>query len=347
MECNAVAMTEAALRRQIKENTQGLYVLYGEESYLTEQYAHLIASQTVEEAMEAFNLHRFDGQAVGLEQLEEAVEALPVMADKKAVLVRDMDIGGADSDRLLELITHLPEECVLVFWQMTVQPDRRKGWTNFLKEAEKLGTVMKFTRKTPEDVVKLLVAGAKRRGCVLAPADARYMLEQAGNDLHLLLNELEKLAALATDGVITRESIDIAGTKNLEARVYDLSKVILRGRGQEAFDLLQQLFAQREEPLAVLGALSTAYADLYRARVATAGGQPADSLARFYAGYKNKEFRLRNALREGNRMDISALRQALQVLAAADTGLKSGRGDGRVLLEQAVAQLLQLSRGNR
>ena len=338
-----MAMTETALRQQLKEGPRGLYVLYGEESYLTEQYARLIARQTVDEAADAFNLHRFDGQTLSLEQLEETVEALPLMAERKAVLVRDMDVAGEDTERLIAMFSELPEDCVLVFWQMTVQPDKKKGWQAFLKAAEKHGTVVCFDRKTPGDVVKLLVAGAKRRGCTLSPADARYMLEQAGNDLNLLLNELEKLCALATEGVITRESIDVVGTKNLEARVFDLSKAIFRGNCQQAFSLLQQLFIQREEPLAVLGALSSAYADLYRARVAQAGGGSVEALAAaFPKAYKGKEFRLRNALREGSRLDTTALRKALEVLAAADRGLKTG-GDGRVQLEQAVARLLALT----
>ncbi len=341
-----MAIDETALRQRLKEGTHGLYVLYGEESYLTEQYARRIAELTVDAATDAFNLHRFDGQAVTLEQLEEAVEALPLMADKKAVLVRDMDISAGDTDRLMALVERLPEECVLVFWQMTVQPGSKKAWKDFLKLAEQQGTVVNFARKTPADVVKLLVTGAKRRGCTLAPEDARYMLEQAGNDLLLLLNELEKLVALATDGVITRASIDAAGTKNLEARVFDLSKAILRGQGQTAFELLQLLFVQREEPVAVLGVLSSAFADLYRARVISESGGSVDSLAAAYPkSYKGKEFRLRNALRDGNRLSSAALREALEVLAGADAGLKSGRADGRVLLEQAVARLLQLTGG--
>lgn len=54
------------------------------------------------------------------------------------------------------------------------------------------------------------------------------MVEQCGDELHLLLNELDKLCALAGEGEITREMIETAGTKNLEASVFDLSKAILQ-----------------------------------------------------------------------------------------------------------------------
>lgn len=335
-----MALTEQELKKRITEDTCNLYVLYGQESYLTEQYARLLARRTVEPDFEAFNLHRFDGQAVSMEQLEDAVETLPMMADRKCVLVRDMDVPAA-GDRLLTLVEQVPESCVLVFWQMTLQPTTKKAWQDFLKTAEKHGAVARFDRKDTADVVKLLVAGAGRRGCTLSPADAAYLVEQAGNDLQLLLCELDKLSALAVEGVITRGVIDAAATKNLEARVFDLSKAVLSRRADRAYALLSLLKQQREEPVQVLGALSAAYVDMYRAKVAVNGGVPATApVTVFKTTYKNKEFRLRNASRDAARLSVPHLRQCLEILARADRGVKGG-GDGWLSLEEAVTRLLQ------
>ena len=342
MELTSMAMTETQLKDRIKAGDCPLYVLYGAESYLTEQYARKIADATVEPGMDAFNLQKFDGQTVTLSQLEEAVEALPLMAERKCVLVRDMDATGAEADRLLELISRLPDSCVLVFWQMTVQPDKRKkAWQNFLDQAEAVGVVVNFEKKTPTDAAKMLVSGAKRRGCQLDPRDALYLVEQAGNDLNLLLHELDKLCALATDGAITRQSIDAAATKNLETRVFDLSKAILRRDAATAYALLHQLAVAREEPVAILGVLSSAYADLYRAKVAATAGQPADSLAADFKVYKGKEFRLRNAARDASRMSVAMLRDCLDILAKADTALKLSHSGDRTVLEQTVTQLIR------
>lgn len=337
-------MTESQLKDTIKQGDANLYVLYGAETYLVEQYARLIARQTVEEGFDAFNLHRFDGQEVSAAQLEDAVEALPLMSDRKCVLVRDYDVAP-DHERVMKLTAQVPDSCVLVFWYMSAQPDGRKNvWKEFLKQAEQVGVVMNFARKDPADAAKMLAAGAKRRGCQLDVADARYLVEQVGNDLNLLLCELEKLCALVPDGVITRRHIDDACPKNLETRVFDLSKAILRRRADEAYGLLHQLRVRREEPVAILGVLSNAFADLYRAKVAAAGGESAERLAVDFKSYKGKEFRLRNAARDAARLSVPALRECLAVLADTDTALKMGRGDGWVLLEQTVARLTEAIR---
>lgn len=334
-----MAMNETQLKSALKEGLSPVYVLYGEESYLVEQYTRLIAKQAVGDPDDAFNMHRFDGQSVTPEQLEEAVEALPLIAERTCVTVRDMDLG-AHAERLAELLRQMPDTCVLVFWQMTVQPEKKKNWTAFLAEAEGRGCVVNFTRKTAGDVVKLLVGGAKRRGCVLAAEDARLMVEQAGNDLNLLLCELDKLVALADGGTITREMIERLGTKNLEARVFDLSKAIFAGRAKQAYELLHQLFVQREEPITVLAVLSNAYADVYRAKVASIGGVTAESLASDFKSYKGKEFRLRNAARDAGRMSVAMLRESLEILAQADNDMKFARQDGRTALEQTVSRLI-------
>ncbi|MBQ9859514.1 MAG: DNA polymerase III subunit delta [Clostridia bacterium] len=338
-----MAMTEATLKERIKSGACPLYVLYGEEPYLVEQYTRLIVKHTVGEAADAFDLQQFDGQSLTLPQLEEAVEALPMLTEKKCVLVRDMDASAGDAEGLLRLIRNLPDSCVLVFRQMTVQPSSKKAWKTFLEEAEEVGTVAKLDRKSTTDAAKLLMAGAKRRGCAIDQRDAVYLVEQVGNDLNLLLRELDKLCALVGAGDITRETIDRAATKNLEAKVFDLSKAILRRDTPQALNLLHQFAIQREDPLPILGTLSAAYADLYRAKAAVTAGQPADSLAAdFKTTYARKEWRLRNAARDGARLSTDTLRRSLEVLAQADNALKQTGVDGRGLLEQTVVKLIRL-----
>ena len=336
-------MTETQMKETIKSGGANLYVFYGAEGYLTEQYARMVARETVEEGFDAFNLQRFDGQEVSAAELEDAVEALPLMTDRKCVLVRDIDPCSGDTDRLLRLMEGVPESCVLVFWQMTVQPDSRKnGWKSFLKIAADKGVAMKFERKDVTDAAKMLAGGAKRRGASLDVADARYLVEQVGNDLNLLIGELDKLCALAGEGgTITRAMIDAACPKNLEARVFDLSKAILYRRRQEAFDLLYQLRVQREEPLAVLGVLSGAFSDLYRGKVASASGMPAEAMARAFKSYKGKEWKLKNAARDSARLSAETLRRCLDILAETDTTLKLRSGDEWILLEQTVARLTE------
>ena len=341
---------ESDLKKQLKEgDLRRVYFLYGEESYLSGHYAGQIAAKAAGgDELAEFNLQKFDGQECTAEMLEDAAEALPLMAERKCVVVRDYDVtggGAANQERLLRLVSEPPESCVLVFWLDAVTPELKKNakWKAFAAAVDKAGACVEFSRKTTAEIVKLLCSGASRRGCTLQSDTARLLVEQCGGELNLLLNELDKLSALAGEGEITREMVETAATRNLEASVFDLSKAILQNHYERAYGILARLFSQREEPTAVLAVLSGAYVDLYRAKVALAAGEQADTLANDFA-YRGKEFRLRNAARDCSRLSLGVLRGSLDVLAAADTQMKSSRTDKRVLLEETAARLIVLAR---
>lgn len=345
-----MAYNEDQLKQHIKEGkTSPIYVLYGEETYLVRQYAEKLCRRAAgDDELDSFNLHRFDGARAGWDEIEDAAEALPLMAETSCVIVRDYDVSAhADShDRLLALLKDPNDACVLIFYYDAVAVSAAKNakWKTFLAAAEEHGTVAKLDRRTPEEIVRMLSAGAARRGCTMRPDVARLLLEWCGNDLHLLLSELDKLSALAGEGEITRELVEKAASRNLESRVFDLSKAILGGQYTRAYAVLNGLFAQKEDPIMINGVLASAWADLYRAKVAGAAGRGAADIAAAYPAYKGKDFRLRNAARDAARLSAVTLRQGLEVLAEADRRLKFTPADNRVVMEETTARLIVLTR---
>lgn len=140
--------------------------------------------------------------------------------------------------------------------------------------------------------------------------------------------------------------IDRLVVKNLDAKVYDLSKAIVSGAYDKAYSILDLLFYQNEEPVSVLAVLSSSYVDMYRVRTAVQSGLPVTEPARYF-DYSRKEFRLTNAERDAKRLSTSMVRESLRTLLAADTALKSARGDRRIVMEKLIAQLLLIAEKER
>ncbi len=346
-----MAWDEERLKQHLKqEELLPVYVLTGEETYLVGQYAQKLCRRAMGESdeLDSFNLHRFDGMRCTFDEIEEAAEALPLMADRCCVMVRDYDVAAHSDthERLLALLAEPSDCCVLIFHYDAVTPSAAKNsaWKSFLAAAQTHGALVKLDRRTPEEIVRMLVSGAARRGCTMRPEAARLLLEWCGNDLHLLLGELDKLSALADGGEIDRALVERAATRNLESRVFDLSKAILAGQYTGAYAVLAGLFAQKEDPIMINGVLASAWADLYRMKLAAAAGESVASVAAAYPGYKGKEFRLRNAARDAARLSVATLREGLEVLAEADRRLKFTMADDRVVLEETTARLIVLAR---
>ncbi|MCI8496926.1 MAG: DNA polymerase III subunit delta [Clostridiales bacterium] len=343
------ALTEAQLKEQIKSGELApVYFFYGEETHLKRYYCNRLIAKVLPGERNTFNFQTFDWKECSAQDVIDAAEQLPMMAERKCVLVKDLDAEGAAAEvnRLCEYLEAPSEDCVLVIRldSVAANPKKSAKWRKFLKNIEKTGCSVCFAHRTGAALHRILIDSAARQGCKMDSVAASYLVSRCGNDLQQLLGEVAKICAYAKGQPITRQHIDAVTSAAMESTVFDLSRALVRGEYLKAFRLLDELFFRREEPVAVLSVLSSAYVDLYRAKVAAVSGGDAMALTKDF-DYKGKDFRLKNAVRDSTKLTIGELRRALDILSEADLQLKGSRTEGRIVLEQAVARLAQMKSG--
>jgi len=331
---------EAQCRQQIKDGALArLYVVCGGEGYLKQHYAAQLCDTAVDEAFRDFNFHRFEGKDIDLDTLAQATEAIPLMGERTCVLVRDFPLEAANGDKdFLRFLQELPEYVVLVFWMDTqdFHPKKYKALADVINTA---GHIAQFNAPDEAQTLRIVAAGAKKRGCAIDRAAAQYFIESVGGDLNLLQNELDKLCAYAGGGNITREQIDAVCVKSLDAKSFDMVKAVSAGNGGQALRLLDELFRQKVAPQMLLGSLIANYVDIYRAFTALQAGKSAEAPANLF-DYKGKTFRLQNAGRMARGMRLPQVKRCLELLAQADRRLKNTGMDDRLVMEQCVIGLL-------
>ncbi len=345
-----MTMTEQQLKVAIKiRQFSPVTVLYGEEPYAVWHYARQIFRAAVpSEDFAEFNCRVMDGDDFSLDDLEVAVQAIPLMGEHTCVWVREYNAGAANAaqtQRMETLLREVTEPCVLLFSVSEWSKERQRNikWKAFLSAADKAGAVVSFPKYTSSQLVGMLCRRAAGCGCTLSREVAEQMVEQCGDDVRLLLSELQKLCALAEGGEITARMVASAAGHRIEASVYELSRALISRRYDAAYDCLSRLFACGEEPLRVLSVLSESYADLYRAKCAGQAGVRAETLAADFS-CRGREFRLRNAARDCRALSVSALRESLDVLALADTRMKTGGlASDRILLDETVTRLIEIA----
>lgn len=343
-------LDEKQLKQQIKtENLLNAYLLYGSEAYLKQHYASRIAEKSVAAGMEGFNLKRYNGGECSLDEILSAAEAFPAFGGYNCIVVRDFaldSLSGDDKKHFAEFMGDLPDTTVLVFWMDTVEvnPKKNAKWKTVLAQftkAENAGAVC-LDKLDAASLSKMLSAAAQKRGSTLSPADARYLITLAGDELNVLLSEIEKLCAYRSGGEITREDIDKLTVKSLEASVFDLSGALLRKNLGRAMQILDTLLADREEPIAILAVLSGSFVDMYRVKTVLSAGERPDFAAGIF-NYKNREFKLRNAARDVGKLSTEQLRQCLDLLFEADLNLKgAGAKQPRTVLETLLVSLTMI-----
>lgn len=344
-------LSEIELKKQISSGEFArLYFFYGEEKYLIKHYTSLVRKKAIDPAFADFNFHLYDGKDADFDEISQAAEALPMMSERTLILIKDLqtdNLNSDESDKFLKLISDIPDTTVILISNLSVDVNVKsaKG-KKLLAEIDKVGCSVAFEHAGLAQLVKLIEKGAAARNCTISRSDAQYLLTLIGDDMTVIINELDKICAYKKEGEIKKEHIDAVVVKTVQARVFDLTKALTSGNCDLAMDILDTLIAMKEEPINILGALITPYVDMYRAKVYVSGGFRAEDAGKDF-NYKNKEFRLTNGARTASKYSITQLRAFLDVLDDADRLLKSTSVSGRLVLEQTITKLFLVSNGEK
>ncbi|MCH5321238.1 MAG: DNA polymerase III subunit delta [Eubacterium sp.] len=343
-------LNETQLKAQIKNgDISNAYLIYGEERYLKEHYISQLKKKIVDLTFESFNLHQFNSKDTALDDILKDAQMLPMMSEYNLVLVCDYPIEKSKSDikLLTEFLDDVPESTVLIFHYDAIEPDvKSAGFKKILTAFDKAGAVVNLEKRSENDVAKLLVSGAKKRGSAIDINNAKYLISVSGNDLKNLLNELDKLSYYAQGKEITKDIIDSMATKCLQARVYDLSKAVVTGNSDNAYAIIDTLFNMKEEPVSILAVIGGVYVDMYRVKCAKTAGFSYDDVSNHF-NYRGKEFVLRNASRDCAGLTENQLRKSLDEIMNTDLKLKGTSTDKKLLLEELILKLILIAKESR
>ncbi len=338
---------EDALKKDVASgHFAPVYMLCGEDTYLKQHYAALI-SEKAYGGDPFFNLIKFEGD-IDLQEVYDAVNQYPMMADSKCVVVTDFDFEHADPNenkRLCALIEDVPVGCVLILRFDSVEVDlKRSSRVKSLVTAveNRGGRVVSLDHRRPAELVKMLTAGAKKYNCQMDDSTARYIIETVGDDISLLKNELYKLCSFTNDGdVIDKSTVDYVCVKSVDASIYDFAKQIFACDITTSLKMLDDMFFMRFEPIVILSTVSSAFVDAYRVYTADKSGVPTSKIAADF-GYGKRAFALDRARTNARKLDDKRFKLCFEQLLKADTALKSTGSDARTVLEELTVRLVYI-----
>lgn len=336
---------EDKLKSNLKTgNLAQVYIILGNDGYLKKMYVEKI-SKLVADKDDFFNYSRYNSNCE-LQEVYDSACQMPMMADKKCVILCDYDFEHAsktDLERLYKLVEESSDTTVLILWFDALEIDIKKSskLKKLIASAEKNGGVaVELNHRTVSDLSKMLSDGANKRGSKMSTASARYLIETAGEDINTLVNELEKLCSYAKNTEIDEKLIDYVCAKTPEASVYNLSKQIFASKTGDALKTLDDLFFMRLEPMVILYTISSSYVDMYRL-LACKNNMSKKEIADTF-GYKGREFVLDRAEQNLRGFDAKKLNLSFEALIDADRQLKSFGGNERTILEQLIVRLIYI-----
>ncbi len=180
-----------------------VYVFHGADDHLKDEWVRQVTAHALDDSTRDFNCDVLRGAEVEVSALSAALEALPMLAARRLVILRDPGaMKKAQRERLEKYLAKPAAETVLLL----VVPSTATKLDPWLAKA---GTVLEFKELEGDDLRKWIVKEARERCDATITDDAADRLAQyAGSDLPMLAGELRKLAAYVNGAPIDAAAVE-------------------------------------------------------------------------------------------------------------------------------------------
>lgn len=206
-----------------------VYYLHGDDDYLKDGAVRDLLEASIDPSTRDFNCEIRRASELDAEAVSSLLSTPPMLAEKRAVVFRDVTALKKAARQQLDLYLKRPASDTLL---LLVSPAGTKVDAALAAASE----VLEFAPLTPERVRRWIAHHATTVLAVNVADDAAQLLQQAvGNDLHHLASELDKCASyvLGAGG-------DIRATIDVDI----VSAVVGIRRGETVTDLLDAVARQ-------------------------------------------------------------------------------------------------------
>lgn len=231
---------DTLLRALQKGQLEPVYYLHGPEDILKEEAVRLILDRALDPALRDFNFDQRSAGQLDPEAVSVLCTTLPMMADRRVVLLRDLE-GWKRRPKtraaFLEYLARPAAETAVILVQSSAEAEVDKDLVK--------GAYSVSCDPLPEErALKWLARRAGELGVRLEDDAARHLLKAVGSDLGAVAAELQKLAALPSETPLTAEQVGgLVGVRHGET-IYDWRDAVLGGHGGKAVGLLTPLLDQ-------------------------------------------------------------------------------------------------------
>jgi DNA polymerase-3 subunit delta len=248
MPVSAIRALKSALEQQKFDR---VYLFHGDDDYLKEDNIRALIDRATDLATRDFNLEvrrasESDAAALGL-----ALDSLPMMAERRVVILRDVTLLKKDARTVLAKYLAQPAaDTVLVL----VAGAGTKPDAALLAAA----TSIDFRPLNDSDLAKWAMHHAAAIGVAIGASAAELLCGATGNDLSLLAGEMDKLRSYTNGAEIDDAAIEaVVGVRHGET-LGDLLDLVAQRNSVNAIDLLERVLAQpKTTGVSIVMALTT------------------------------------------------------------------------------------------
>jgi DNA polymerase-3 subunit delta len=313
-----------------------VYALFGDEDFLKRLVRERLIKLILDDADPDLAVSIYPGDGLEFSTVKNDLETLPFLTPFRIVVVENGEDFVSDNRPALEQYVTKPSSVgVLILEVKTFAETTRLA--KALPDAAKISCKAPYASKLPNWCVSWAYTHHKKD---LSHDAAALLVERVGQSMGLLDREIAKVAnSVGNRPEITADDVEKLVGRSSAANVFRIMDAIGEGKAGEALSILEELFADGNDPMGVLAPLTFQLRKLANVARLTASGIPLSTAmdTAQVAKWEDARVKFEKQLRHLGRRRLEKLSEWLVEI---NLGLKGGNPlPERVQVERLVVLL--------
>ena len=317
---------------QIKEGKfQQIYLLYGEERYLKQQYTEKLRQALSGE--DTMNTHFYQGKDFSVGEVIDLAETMPFLAQRRVIFLKNTGLFKSGGEQLAQYLASPNETTYFVFTESEV--DKR---SRLFKQVSSSGCAVEFATQDEATLKRWIASILSKEGKKITESTAALFLSKTGTDMQNIQMELEKLISYCLDrDVVTDRDVEEICTTRMANHIFDMVECIARRQTREALELYYELLALKEQPLGILAMIARHCNHLLQTKELKNRGFSEKDIA---SKVGIPPFVAKKYVSQAAKFKTAELRRALTQCVEAESAVKTGRMNDKMSVEILIVSVL-------
>ncbi|RPH36010.1 DNA polymerase III subunit delta, partial [bacterium] len=238
-----------------------VYLLYGEEDFLVEEAARAVIAAAVPKDVQEFNLDILRGEESDARDVVSRASTFPMMAERRAVVVHNVDKLGPKDLEILGSYTEQPLKSTCLVLTGGKIDTRKRPYTI----VKRTGTAVEFRPLYDDRVPAWIAARVKKQKHEITQDACRLLAAFVGTSLRELQNELDKMYIyLGSRMSISADDIMAVVGMSKELSIFELQKAVGARDLRRSTEIMERMLDAGASVPFIIIMLTGYFSSLYR-----------------------------------------------------------------------------------
>ena len=317
------------------EKFKSVYLIYGNDRYLIDTGIRKLKERASKISDVNFNFNVFYAVDDGIKKVIHSAEAISLMPSRRFIVIKEAEKIKFQDIKIVEKYLNNPVELTtLIFVSNNIKKTSR-----LFKLIQEKGEVILKEIGSRSEYARRIRKEFREKGKSIEPEAVNYLMENVGEDLGTIINEIEKISLFFKEkSEIKQEDLEGFIGKTYNADFIAFLNAIDRRDIKGTLEYLENIVEKKSDVARIYSVFSDRIRSLFEIKIqAEELNYSSEKIAK---DLKWNRYRVKKSIEASSKYSYKELKGALKTLFEAEYLLKTSNVDPKIVLEKVLVKIL-------